>query len=512
MRVFDPQPLASEVPARMPSPFAREPHALARRAAEELMRELVRDDTPGGGKMFGVLVCEAADGRIGWLRAFSGMLGGRWHVDGYVGPVFDLAARDAWWLPAERELAVIDAQIAAVGDGEQLRAARERLAAVRGRHAAEADELRVRHAQRRAARSERRDGGDAAALDQESRGDTAEKRWMRARHAEELAAASEQAAGLEGELAALTESRAAHSRGYLARIHAGYVFPGGRTLASMFPDGPPPGGAGDCAAPKLIVEAARRGLRPIALAELWWGAATDGRRAETFYPACRGKCGPILPVLLGEAVEDAPVFGGGPIAADEPRVLHLDERMIVVAKPVGLLSVPGRSGALRDSVLTRLRARFGPDTTVVHRLDLDTSGVLLAARDAETHAALQARFARREIGKRYVAWLEGDVTGGSGVISLPMRVDLEDRPRQIVDAVHGKAATTSWRVLRREGGRTRVELVPQTGRTHQLRVHCAQALAPIVGDALYGKAGERLMLHADEIRVGELTISWPAPF
>jgi tRNA pseudouridine32 synthase/23S rRNA pseudouridine746 synthase len=274
-------------------------------------------------------------------------------------------------------------------------------------------------------------------------------------------------------------------------------------------DKEPPGGAGDCAAPKLLAYAFRHGLTPIALAEQWIGAppTTGGRIDGVYYPACRGKCGPILAHMLdGIDVEPAPQYGGGLIAPDEPRPLFEDEWLVIVDKPIGLLSIPGRGGALRDCVATRMRARY-PDATgplVVHRLDLDTSGVLLVAKDLQTYKALQRLFAIREIEKRYIAILDGDVTGESGTIDLPLRVDVDDRPRQIVDPVHGKPAITDWQVLTREGGRTRVALSPKTGRAHQLRVHAAVGLgAPIVGDRLYGRpdGGEmgRLLLHAEAI-------------
>jgi tRNA pseudouridine32 synthase/23S rRNA pseudouridine746 synthase len=325
----------------------------------------------------------------------------------------------------------------------------------------------------------------------------------------------------EADLSALTDpaARTALSRTLLPRIHATYSLANARgevrSLRELFRsehtglmDKDPPGGAGDCAAPKLLAYAYRNGLVPVALAEQWIGAppATGGRIDGVFYPACRGKCGPILShMLAGIDVEDAPQFGGGPIAADEPRALFEDDWLVIVDKPVGLLSVPGRGGALRDCVATRLRARY-PDAApmVVHRLDLDTSGVLLAAKDPGTYKALQRLFAIREVEKRYVALLDGEVTRESGTIDLPIRGDVDDRPRQIVDPVHGKAAITDWHVLAREEGRTRVALVPRTGRAHQLRVHMAAGLgAPIVGDRLYGRPDVdplgRLLLHAEAI-------------
>jgi tRNA pseudouridine32 synthase / 23S rRNA pseudouridine746 synthase len=283
-----------------------------------------------------------------------------------------------------------------------------------------------------------------------------------------------------------------------------------RALRSLFAPGEPPGGAGDCAAPKLLGHAYRNGLAPIALAEVWIGGppAIGGRHDGAFYPACRGKCGPIVPFMLSGLAHDPIVDPGSTraIREDEPRAIYEDAHLVIVDKPAGLLSVPGRSGALRDSVQTRLRARY-PEATgplVVHRLDLDTSGLLLAAKSLATYTALQAMFARREIAKTYVAIVDGEIAAGdAGTIELALRVDLDDRPRQIVDELDGKPALTTWRVLHRNGARTRIELVPHTGRTHQLRVHCAHRFgldAPIVGDRLYGtpdsQHAPRLLLHA----------------
>jgi tRNA pseudouridine32 synthase/23S rRNA pseudouridine746 synthase len=232
-------------------------------------------------------------------------------------------------------------------------------------------------------------------------------------------------------------------------------------------------------------------------------------------------------MLRGLPADPPPVFGAGAIADAEPATVYEDEHLLVVNKPSGLLSVPGRSGLLRDSVSTRLRARY-PDATgqlVVHRLDLDTSGLLLAAKDPVTFSALQRLFSLREISKRYVAWLDGEVAGSEGMIDFPIRMDLDDRPRQIHDPVHGKSAVTGWRVLDRAEGRTKVALTPHTGRTHQLRVHASNPIgldAPIVGDRLYGRSapehGERLLLHAESLAFthpetgAELILTSPAPF
>ena len=443
---FSLQPSPAELPERFPSPFDRAAvHPLARRAAFELLAELESPAgaayglaAPGGGKMFGVLLVERHDGTIGYLRAFSGMLAGRWTVDGFSPPTFDADARDAVWIDGAAEMYAYAAEREALASG----------------------------------------------------------------------AASP-------ELAALDDARAARSRELLQQIQSSYHFPNARgevrALRDIFAPAQPPGGAGDCAAPKLLAEAYRRALRPIALAEFWCGAPprAGDRHAGSFYPACRGKCAPILAHMLnGLPAEPPPLFGAARFPDSEPATVFEDEWIVIVDKPSGMLSVPGRSAQLQDCVSSRLRVRYPSSTgqLVVHRLDLDTSGLLLAAKDGAVFAALQRLFSRREIVKRYIAWLDGDVHGARGEISLLLRLDVDDRPRQIHDPVHGKAAVTRWEVLERVSGRTRVALYPLTGRSHQLRVHAAHPLgldAPIVGDRLYGREAPaddaRLMLHAEAL-------------
>ena len=527
--LFDPQPAPGELPARLPSPFATEPHPLARQAAEHLRARL--GQLPGErGKMFGVLVVSDGTGRIGYLAAFSGMLDGRWIADGFVGPLFDLERRHATWPAVEAEIDGFDERVRALAAEQEV--ARAELASLEAAQAAAKQELAERHRQRRERRETRRAGGDArllAALAQESRADAAALRWCKTQQRQEREPVAARAQGLEEARIALERERAARSSVLLEEVFAGYQISSARgeqrSLRDLFAPATPPGGSGDCAAPKLFAHALRAGLRPLAVAEFWLGPppATGGRHHGHYYPACRGKCGPVLAHLLdGLAVEPAPIFGAGAIALDEPRAIFEDRWLLVVDKPVGLLSVPGRAG-LGDSVLSRLQARH-PDAAgplIVHRLDLDTSGLMVVAKDVATYHALQRQFHRREIDKRYVALLDGQVAAEHGTVELAMRVDLDDRPRQIHDPVHGKPAVTEWSVLSRDSGQTRVALFPRTGRTHQLRVHAAhpQGLAaPIVGDRLYGQPAERLMLHAEALafahpHTGErVELVRPAPF
>lgn len=320
-------------------------------------------------------------------------------------------------------------------------------------------------------------------------------------------------------LPAIERLRRFVSQQAMKAIHDTYVLEnalGERAPLRSFFASEPPGGAGECAAVKLLQHAIRRKLKPLALAEFWWGPPPPGgaRVHGAFYPACRNKCGPVLPFLFrGLDVAPRRPFRSRPAPFD---VLHEDAHVAVLAKPEGLLSVPGKEES--DSVLKRLRDQY-PNAMLVHRLDLDTSGVLLAALDFDTYRQLQAQW--RGVEKRYVAWLDGEVRGDRGTVTLPMRVDLEQRPRQVVDLRHGRHAVTDWEVLERKGGRTRVAFFPRTGRTHQLRVHAAHRdglAAPIVGDRLYGSEGERLMLHAEALTfthpatAERLTFRAPAPF
>lgn len=307
------------------------------------------------------------------------------------------------------------------------------------------------------------------------------------------------------------------SRATQDALHALYVvrsFDGASSpLRGLFEPHLPPGGAGDCAAPKLLAHAYRINARPVALGEFWWGdpPRAGGRQHGVMYPACRGRCGTILPFMLrGLAHEPEPDVGMLPVDSDEPRVVFEDDWLVVVDKPAGLLSVPGRGPSRRDSVAYRLQQRTeGVEPgwpRVAHRLDLSTSGLLLAAKDADTHRDLQALFRNRTVHKRYIAEVEGTVASDDGEITLPIGFNYADRPRKMVDHEGGKPSVTRWRVLSRTRDatktRTRLALYPVTGRSHQLRIHASHPDGlgcPIVGDLLYGFGGERMHLHAETL-------------
>ncbi|CAM4381578.1 RluA family pseudouridine synthase [Corallococcus exiguus] len=534
--LLEPAPQADELPGAFPSPFdAVGPHALARRAAESLQATLREGfiapgiasavlQGPDGGKMFGVLVVRQSDGTLGVLRAFSAMLAGRWDVPGFVPPVFDREARARVEPVADAKVKSLLSRAEMWSTSEELRRVREDDDARQTREATEREAMRVRHEDRRRQRHERRAAIVAMsalteteraqalhALDQESRGDKAEKRRWDAAQEEARHLLAPARAKAERRVRALDRLRRIVSRGFMKQFHDTYAITNARgetrPLRSLYGGAEPPSGAGDCAGAKLLAYAFAHGLQPVALAEFWWGTppASGGRIQGAFYPACRDKCGPLLPFMLEGLEVSAPrVFVPPPAPTPDLSIVFEDAWLVVIDKPCGLLSVPGRDASLLDSVLTRLRARY-PNATgplLAHRLDLDTSGLLVAALDSRTHASLQRQFLHRDVAKRYVALIDGPVHGDAGTITLPLRVDLDDRPRQIVDPIHGKPAVTDWEVLHRAESHTRVAFHPRTGRTHQLRVHAAhpQGLgAPIVGDPLYGHAGLRLHLHAETL-------------
>ncbi len=270
----------------------------------------------------------------------------------------------------------------------------------------------------------------------------------------------------------------------------------------------PPAGTGECAAPKLLQYAYLHQLQPLAMAEFWWGNSPKGeiRRHGHYYPACRHKCEPILNFMLqGLEVEPNPLLISN-TDATQLETVYEDEYLLVVNKPAGMLSVPGKTG--QASVLSILQERY-PEATgllLVHRLDMATSGLLLAAKDKDTHALLQKQFEGRTVKKRYIALLDGSVTGKEpkGFIRLPLRPDFDNRPLQMVCFEYGKPAVTRYEILGSviQSPYTRIAFYPETGRTHQLRVHAAHTdglNCPIVGDPLYGQPADRLYLHAERL-------------
>lgn len=265
-------------------------------------------------------------------------------------------------------------------------------------------------------------------------------------------------------------------------------------------------GSGDCCLPKLLNFAFEHGFKPLALSEFWWGLPPTAviRQHANLYPVCQSKSFEILDHQLnGIELEDNPLIVN-PAVGKSFDIVYEDDEIVVVNKPEEFLSVPGKF--IEDSVYTRIKARY-PNATgplIIHRLDMSTSGLLILALTAESNKHIQKQFIDRTVEKRYTALLDGEIDGKSGDISLPLRGDITDRPRQLVCHEHGRNADTYWEAIGTSNGKTKVHLYPKTGRTHQLRVHCAHPLGlgvPIRGDDLYGYKRERLHLHAGYLKL-----------
>lgn len=475
----------------------------------------------GEGRMVGVLL--GARGEV--LRAYSGWVGDA-ALSGWA-PNLRPAADPRWRHEEDpvarwgREVEALEGRVAALR-------ARARQRQARAERAREEHERRLR-ARRDARRRERAGEGVSASrlaeLERQAQRDSsikrrarrATRRWLR-----ELWAPLE---ALELRLHEARAQRRQISRGRMDLLHGGTTLRSFRgeeaPVAALFA-GAPPSGVGDCCAPKLLAEAQARGITPVGLAEIWWGPATDPARVEgEVYGACAARCEPILGFMLcGLERADAPVTPPPAVRDGTVDVLFHRADVLVVNKPAGVPAVPGRRA--RDCVVERLR-REHKEVYAAHRLDMDTSGVMVLALTAQVGKRLAEQFEARTVRKVYEARVQGGVSAPGGEITLYHRVDPDRRPYQVFDASHGKRAITRWRRLVQEGDRTRVEMEPITGRTHQLRFAAAhpQGLGhPICGDRLYGDArtATRLELHAREIELvhpvtGErVCVAAPVPF
>ena len=501
------------LPAQFTYPFCYTPHPLCIRAAEELQQHLSQHPEWSEGKMFGVLVVQTAEGEVGYLAAFSGILAGQNKLPFFVPPVYDLLQPDGFFKQEEAEISALNARIAQMEQDPEYLQQKTSLRQAEAEAELALDNARQALKAAKAQREERRRTSlltpeEAGALVRESQFQKAEYKRLERRWKEQVDALRLPVEAHTSRLQALKHERKTRSADLQLRLFRQFRMLNYRgevkDLCELFADTVqriPPAGAGECAAPKLLQYAYLHGWKPLAMAEFWWGAPsqTEVRRQGCYYPSCTGKCGPILRHMLqGLDVEPNPLAQRNE-KEEELEIIYEDDALLVVNKPSGLLSVPGKEAAA--SVMALMQARY-PQALQVHRLDMDTSGLLLIAKNKEAHQCLQREFEQRLVRKRYIALLEGLVPDDHGRISLPLRPDPHDRPRQVVDPVHGKTAITDYEVLERKDGRTRIAFYPQTGRTHQLRVHAAHPLGlhcPIVGDALYGTPAERLCLHAERL-------------
>ena len=605
-------------PRQFTYPFCYDVDPLAEAASLELQRYIADADLmsteKGCGKMFGVLVVEYEDeeGALqrGFLAAYSGLLGGRNDWPYFVPPVFDAQQPDGHFKRTEREISAINREIAAIEHDPEYLQSVEQHEQTKKRLQAEVDAFKAEVDAAKVRRDARRKSGEPLSKEEQAEM-IRESQFMKAELRRRRKAMEQAESTLNTQhstfLKSLQRKRKQMSDELQRWLFSAYRILNAkgeeRDLIDIFREythAMPPAGAGDCCAPKLLQYAYQHRLRPVCMAEFWWGEspASEIRHHLHYYPACRSKCLPILTHML-KGLDVAP----NPLAKKrhtaEPRVLYADEYIMVVDKPAGMLSVPGKAESVRSEFSdsanisveeyfanlqlptnsqftteqftigeadnSKLKTQNSKFLKAAHRLDMDTSGLLVLARTEEAYVELQRQFASRETVKRYEAVLSGvpkHIVGGygipavaianscshlyfygqglrqecrsllrlepfaiqfakysSGCISLPLIADINDRPRQRVDMEHGKPALTLYNIVevravdantavacttkKVDKGRTLIHLYPKTGRTHQLRVHCAHPLGlacPILGDPLYGtERADRMYLHAAEL-------------
>lgn len=526
------------LPERFTFPFFYQPHEIAVIAVKELQEVLpqfeekwnhqFKDSSPaqndGSGKMFGILVVKNKKGDLGYLAGFSGMIDGSYDHPPFVNAAFDSDFNLEQLSQGFKDFSEISEQIIALESSALYKQLQDHLKQELERSQFLLENQAKKH--KRAKKRRRKERYTAKTKLSE----TAFQELLKAHHQEGLNEKflmkeyeeyleqkvnplAKQVENFKDQILALKELRKKTSHQHQEWIFKHYNFLNNhgevKNVVHLFDElekGPPPSSTGDCAAPKLLQHAYRHGYQPIAMAEFWWGASSRSavRNHQQYYPACRSKCEPLLTHMLkGLAVDPNPMLIN-PAKGKKLEIIYEDDDLIVVNKPADFLSVPGKN--ISDSVLTRLKELYPKATgpILVHRLDMATSGLLVATKNEESHKVVQAQFIDRTIQKKYIALLDGDVRQERGYIDLPLRVDLDNRPMQLVCEDYGKPAQTTYKVLERTtDGKTRIEFRPITGRTHQLRVHAAHSRglnAPIVGDDLYGTPKNRLHLHAAHLQ------------
>ncbi|MBO5217755.1 MAG: RNA pseudouridine synthase [Alistipes sp.] len=530
-----------ELPALFTWPFHYVPHALCIAAKEQVERYLTTRtewaEELQAGKMMGVLVVENKAGEIGFISAFSGNLAGTNSHPYFVPPVYDMLRPDDFFKREEAEISAINRKITELEFGDKYQKALNDVERNREEEVRLFAEFKVYLQERKRQRDMLRESrtGDEEQLKRESQRDNADFQRLKRTTRERAAKYQEAVDHFRRQILALAEERHRRSQALQKALFERFRLLNAngeiRNLCEIFAPTKqqvPPAGAGECAAPKMLQYAFANGLKPLAMAEFWQGRSPRGevRHDGEFYPSCNSKCKPILMYMMqGLEVEPNPLTQ---IVPDEPEILYEDEDIMAINKPCGMLSVEGKSGVISVERWYELRFGKADHPIIVHRLDQSTSGILLLAKNKEAHKALQEQFIKQTITKRYTALLEGEVKEWQGVIDLPMMLDYDNRPRQMISA-KGKQAITRYEVASKHNGITRIKFYPQTGRTHQLRLHAAHAEGlgcPIVGDDIYGTShtadcaaeGRRLCLHADvvifrhPITDEQMTIRCKAPF
>ena len=584
-----PEGFVFEDPGYFTDPFRYVPHPLVRLAASEIIARIDADPELQAafseGKMLGVLVCEDSRlplqqprGGLCYIAAFSGNVNGRGRIDGFVPPIYDLTAPDGHFKKREAEISEINRQIEELMASDRKMCLEKELAdAVRMRDmelAAMKESMADAKRRRTEVRAQYSDPEILDGLIRESQHEKAGLRRLKQALNASVDAIMERIALFNDRIESLKKQRASMSEELQDWIFRQYIVHNSHgeesCIADIFAASAlvPPGGTGECAAPKLLEHAFRNGLRPLAMGEFWYGKSPDSavRSHGRFYPSCTSKCGPLLTFMLKGQDLMSGLYIDRIRETEKPIIVFEDDTILVVEKPSGMPSVPGLDG--RTSLLELLSVTSSERSESrhlhpVHRLDMDTSGIMVFAKTPEAAVNLRKQFEEHSVRKTYMArvcsegnsggdtlrtvlppWPQGEGPSNSweglssgcplrnfrtanahGRIDLPLSADYDERPRQKVDFKQGKAAHTEYRIVSENpDGTADLLLYPHTGRTHQLRVHCAHTLGlgrPILGDLLYGahwvkdnsyQAASRLCLHALSITLRHPVTSEPLTF
>ncbi|MDN3492978.1 RluA family pseudouridine synthase [Winogradskyella bathintestinalis] len=524
---------SEQLPKQFTFPFYYQPHSLCVLAADEVKTYLATqqdfehnfglDSKDIGlkiGKMFGIMVVENSVGQLGYIAAYSGKLAESNYLKGFVPPIYDTLNKEGFYKQNEGRLNRLTAQIDQLEQNPEIEIVKARLKEAQFQSAQRLSDFKIKAKSKKNKRKQQRLEAEQnlplaerevffEILKQRSIQSNIDLKYLKLHCEADIEKNNKKLAELLQPIESLKVQRKTLSAELQQRIHKSYRFLNAKgetkDLLDIFKRtdiGTPPAAAGECAAPKLFQYAYENDLKPIAMAEFYWGISPtkEVRVHGQFYPSCRGRCEPILGHMMqGLDVEPNPIESAG-IFKGELEIIYEDDFLLILNKPHEFLSVPGKT--IKDSVLTRMQT-YLPNATgplLLHRLDMSTSGLLLVAKNERTHKKLQKQFINRTIKKRYVALLDGVIEIKEGLVNLPLRVDLNNRPRQLVCNEHGKSAITKYQVIDVKNNQTRIYFYPISGRTHQLRVHAAHHKGlnlPIVGDDLYGTVSNRLHLHAE---------------
>ena len=523
-----------ELPKKFTYPFNYTPHPLAKIASIELQNHLqtqtdwIHDfgikqiSNSSLGKMFGVLVVQDQNGELGYIAAFSGILSNKSILPHFVPPVYNRLETYSFYEAEEEKINLVNRELENLLHSDSFFQAKSQfqkcsdestsLLSKKKKHLKQAKKERK---QLRLEAKEKLNTEEYESYDLKLRKESMDLEYDYKRtskdqkktiqnHLEKLQVFEQKIAQLK----LLRKEKSARIQNNLFQEYQLLNYSGVKKgVIDIFSplNKLPPAGTGDCAAPKLLQFAYKNKLTPLALAEFWWGKSPslEVRKHGQFYPSCSNKCKPILGHMLEGLDIDTDPLEKIKSTELQIEILFEDNYLLIINKPAGLLSVPGKK--LKDSVESRMKLKY-PEATgpmLAHRLDMATSGLMLISKSLEVHIHLQEQFAKRTIKKRYLAILEGLVKEEKGFIKLPLRVDLDHRPAQVVDFTHGKEAFTRFEVIDRTKNQTRIHFHPATGRTHQLRVHASHPdglNSPILGDDIYGTPANRLHLQANYIK------------